>query len=164
MTPFPSRPTRWRAALAGATLIAMAAGYGQPPPAQAGDLVPYAVVDGAIPRPLTDRAGDAARGRAIAAGRQGNCLACHNMPIPEQQFHGDLGPDLAGVGDRLSAGELRLRLVDSKQISDQSVMPSFYRIDGLTRVAPRYQGRPILEAQQIEDLIAYLETLREVAE
>lgn len=125
------------------------------------DLVPFTVVGGEIPAPLTEAPGDAARGRDIAAGRQANCLACHHMPIPEEAFHGDLGPDLAGVGDRLMEGELRLRLVDPKRIDDASVMPAFYRVHGLTRVARRYRDRPILAAQQIEDVIAYLMTLTE---
>ncbi len=125
------------------------------------DLVPFVVIDGEIPAPLTATPGDAARGREIAAGRQANCLACHHMPIPEQPFHGDLGPDLAGVADRLSEGALRLRLVDPKRIDEASVMPAFYRAHGLTRVARRYRDRPILAAQQIEDVIAYLMTLTE---
>jgi len=122
-------------------------------------LVPYEVVDGAIPEPLDGRQGDPARGRAIAAGREGNCLACHHMPIPEEQFHGDVGPDLHGVGSRLSADEIRLRLVDPKQVSEQSIMPAFYVVDRLRRVAEPYEGEPILDAQQIEDLVAYLVTL-----
>ena len=109
----------------------------------------------------TETARDAARGREIAAGRQANCLACHHMPIPEQPFHGDLGPDLAGVADRLTEGALRLRLVDPKRIGEASVMPAFYRVHGLTRVARRYRDRPILAAQQVEDVIAYLMTLTE---
>lgn len=125
------------------------------------DLVPFAVIGGEIPAPLTATPGDAARGREIAAGRQANCLACHHMPIPEEPFHGDLGPDLAGVADRLTEGALRLRLVDPKRIDEASVMPAFYRSHGLTRVARRYRDRPILAAQQIEDVIAYLMTLSE---
>ena len=125
------------------------------------ELVPFAVAGGEIPAPLTTTPGDAARGREIAAGRQANCLACHHMPIPEERFHGDLGPDLAGVAERLTEGELRLRLVDPKRIDEASVMPAFYRAHGLTRVARRYRDRPILAAQQIEDVIAYLMTLNE---
>ena len=125
------------------------------------ELVPFDVIDGEIPAPLTETPGDAARGRDIAAGRQANCLACHHMPIPEEPFHGDLGPDLAGVADRLTEGALRLRLVDPKRIGEASVMPAFYRAHGLTRVARRYRDRPILSAQQIEDVIAYLMTLTE---
>ena len=122
-------------------------------------LVAYRMIGGAIPASLTGQAGDPVRGREIAGGREGNCLACHPMPIPEQQFHGDLGPDLAGVGARLSDGEIRLRLVDPKQVNPDTIMPSFYKRSGLRRVARRYLDQPILEAQQIEDVIAYLATL-----
>lgn len=146
-----------------ATILAVAAGAATANDAtgiEDGGLVPYAVVDGRIPEPLGGLAGDAARGREIAAGREGNCLACHHMPIPEQQFHGDVGPDLHGVGSRLDAGEMRLRLVDPKRIGADSIMPAFYVVDRLRRVAPQYRGQPILSAQQIEDVVAYLRTLR----
>lgn len=124
-------------------------------------LLPYQVIDGEIPAPLGGLIGDPVRGREISAGREGNCLACHNMPIPEQQFHGDVGPDLTGVATRLTEGEIRLRLIDPKQISDQTVMPSFYKVDGLTRVGQRYRGKTILTAVQIEDVVAYLLTLND---
>ena len=117
---------------------------------------PYRVVGDEIPASLTGAPGDPERGREIAAGRDGNCLACHHMPIPEQQFHGDIGPDLAGIGARLSPGALRLRLVDPKRLNAETIMPAFYIVDGLERVAPYYRGRPALDAQQIEDLVAYL--------
>jgi sulfur-oxidizing protein SoxX len=132
-------------------------------PAVAADheLAAYDVVGDQIPASLTGAPGDPARGRAIAAGREGNCLACHNMPIPEQQFHGNIGPNLAGVGARLGAGALRLRLVDAKRLSGSTIMPSFYVVDGLQRVAPYYRGRPALNAEQIEDLVAYLSGLTE---
>ena len=83
------------------------------------------------------------------------------MPIPEEQFHGDIGPDLRGVGDRLSAGQIRLRLVDPKRVNPDTIMPAFHVTDGLERVARRYAGRPILDAGQIEDLVAWLATLTE---
>ncbi len=132
-------------------------------PVQAMDQVlpPYRVVGDEIPASLTGAPGDPARGRAVAAGRAGNCLACHNMPIPEQQFHGDIGPNLAGIGARLSRGALRLRLVDAKRLNARTIMPSFYMVDGLDRVAPYYRGRPALNAEQIEDLVAYLASLTE---
>lgn len=127
------------------------------------ELAPYQVVGDEIPASLTGMPGDPVRGREIAAGREGNCLACHHMPIPEEQFHGDVGPDLAGVGDRLTPGAIRLRLVDPKRVNDATIMPAFHVVDGLERVAPYYRGRPALTAQQIEDLVAYLAGLTEAA-
>lgn len=125
------------------------------------ELAVFDVVGDEIPASLTGAPGDPVRGREIAAGREGNCLACHNMPIPEEQFHGDVGPDLAGIGARLSPGALRLRLVDPKRLNPATIMPAFYTVDGLKRVDPYYRGRPALDAAQIEDLIAYLASLTE---
>jgi len=143
------------AAIALAAVLAAAPGG-----ARADDaVVPYRVVGDEIPEPLAGLTGDPARGRAIAAGREGNCLACHRLPIPEEEFHGDVGPDLGDVGDRLSAGQLRLRLVDPKRVKEDTVMPAFHVVDRLERVAHRYRGRPILGAQQVEDVVAYLKTL-----
>jgi len=120
-----------------------------------------AVVGDGIPAPLASEAGDATRGRAIAANRQvGLCLLCHTAPIPEERFQGDLAPDLAGAGERWSAAQLRLRMVDASRFNPDTIMPSYYRIDGLRRVAPAQQGKPILDAQQIEDVVAWLQTLR----
>ncbi|WP_203072789.1 sulfur oxidation c-type cytochrome SoxX [Falsiroseomonas ponticola] len=112
--------------------------------------------------PLTATPGDPARGRAIVADRtRGLCLLCHSGPIPEERFQGNLAPPLDGAGLRWSAAELRLRLVDGKRLNPDSIMPSYYRTEGLHRVAPAQRGRPILAAQEIEDVIAYLLTLRE---
>jgi sulfur-oxidizing protein SoxX len=123
--------------------------------------VDYQVVERAIPAPLTDQAGDAERGRRIVLDRNGgDCIVCHAMPLPQRQFHGTVGPPLEGVGSRYTAGELRLRLVDPKTINPQTVMPAYYKIEGLYRVLPRYQGQPMLTAQQIEDVVAYLLTLK----
>jgi len=114
-----------------------------------------------IEQPLTDQPGDAARGRAIVANRQvGLCLLCHTGPIPEERFQGNLAPDLAGAGARLSQAQLRLRLVDSRRVNPQSIMPAYFRSDGFVRVDTKWQGRPVLAAQQIEDVVAYLRTLR----
>ena len=125
-------------------------------------LTDYKVVDDAIPAPLTDRKGDPEAGRAIVANRQvGLCLLCHTGPLPEERFQGDLAPDLRGAGGRWNEGQLRLRIVDSSRIVKDTIMPSFYRIDGFHRVAPAFRGKPILSAQQIEDVVAFLQTLKD---
>lgn len=114
----------------------------------------------AIPAPLTQAPADAQRGQAIAVDRaQGNCLACHALPVPEP-LQGNVGPDLHGVASRLSEGELRLRVVDPKIVNAETAMPAYYRVDGLYRVRRDMAGRPILTAQQIEDVVAYLRTLK----
>lgn len=114
-----------------------------------------------IPESLTGAPGNAERGRTIVASRQvGLCLLCHSGPIPEERFQGTLAPDLAGTGSRWSAPQLRLRLVDSRRLNPATIMPSYYRVDGLARVGAAFQGRTLLSAQQIEDVVAYLLTLR----
>jgi sulfur-oxidizing protein SoxX len=124
-------------------------------------LRPYAVVDDAIPQSLTGKPGSPARGRAIVMNRQvGMCLLCHTGPLPNERFQGNIGPDLAGAGSRWNEGQLRLRLVDASRINPATIMPPYYRIEGLARVAPPFRGKPILSAEQIEDVVAYLETLR----
>ena len=111
--------------------------------------------------PLTGASGNASNGRAIVANRQlGLCLLCHSAPIAEESFQGNLGPDLAGVGDRLNAEQLRQRIIDSSRENPATIMPSYFKTDGLTRVAPAYRGKTILSAQQVEDVVAYLQTLR----
>ncbi len=131
-----------------------------PCPAGAQGLRPYTVAGDAIPEPLTAR-GDATRGRALVVERSSTCILCHNGPFPEQKFQGDLAPGLAGTGSRWSEGQLRLRLVDASSLNAATIMPSYYRVDGLTRTGPAWRGKPILSAEQIEDILAYLVTLRE---
>ena len=113
-----------------------------------------------IPASLTGAKGDAARGRAIVANRQvGLCLLCHTGPFPEERFQGDLAPDLRNAA-RLTEGEIRQRIVDPTKVNPQSIMPAYYRSEGLTRVAPAYRGKTVLTPEQIEDVVAYLITLR----
>jgi sulfur-oxidizing protein SoxX len=114
----------------------------------------------AIDTPLTAVAGDPARGRDVLASRDGNCLLCHSVPETGVRLMGNVGPPLSGVGSRLSTGQLRLRLVDSRRLNPESVMPSYFRTDGLVQVAAAYRGKTVLTAQQIEDTIAYLTSLR----
>lgn len=120
------------------------------------------VVDDALPAPLTDVPGDAARGRAIVADRQpGLCLLCHTGPIPEERFQGTLAPNLAGAGRRWSVAQLRLRIVDAQRLNPASLMPPYHRTEGLARVGTAWRGRPLLTAQQVEDVVAYLATLQD---
>jgi L-cysteine S-thiosulfotransferase len=125
-------------------------------------LRPYVVAGDAIPLPLTGARGDAARGKAIVTSRQtGLCLLCHSAPLPEEKFQGTIGPDLRGAGSRSTEGQLRLRIVDPRRFNADTIMPAYYRQDGLERVAPAFRGRTVLTAEQIEDVIAFLMTLRD---
>lgn len=111
--------------------------------------------------PLTSVPGDAQRGRAIVANRQqGLCLLCHAAPIAEERFQGNLAPDLAGVGSRLTPAQLRARMVDSRRLNPDSIMPAYFRASELTRVGASWRSRTLLDAQQIEDVVAYLVTLK----
>jgi L-cysteine S-thiosulfotransferase len=121
----------------------------------------YSVVGDAIPDSLTGMPGDAARGRTLVPERTSTCILCHSGPFPEARFQGDLAPNLAGAGARWSQGQLRLRLVDASRLNPATIMPSYYRVDGLDRVGPAWRGKPILSAEQIEDMVAYLASLRE---
>jgi L-cysteine S-thiosulfotransferase len=129
--------------------------------AKAQALLPYAVVKGGIPDSLTGRPGDAARGHALVLDRASTCILCHSGPFPEARFQGDLAPNLAGTGSRWSLSQLRLRLVDAAQLNPATIMPSYYRVDGLVRVGQSWRDKPILSAEQIEDIVAYLATLRD---
>ena len=140
----------------GCVLLALVAGCAVRVP---GPLVDYRIEGDAIPAPLA-AGGDAVRGRAIVMGRDANCLLCHAIPETGARFMGNVGPSLAGVGARLKEGQLRLRLVDQSRLNRDTVMPSYYRVEGLNRVAAAYRGKPILDARQIEDVVAYLKTLQ----
>ncbi|MEO8302778.1 MAG: sulfur oxidation c-type cytochrome SoxX [Betaproteobacteria bacterium] len=121
----------------------------------------YSIVGDRIPVAFAPAIGDAARGRMLIEARDpANCVLCHAVPDAAIRFAGDVGPPLAGVGARLDAAQLRLRLADNLRVNPQTIMPSYYKRDGLDRVAPAYRGKPILTAQQVEDVVAYLGTLR----
>jgi sulfur-oxidizing protein SoxX len=132
------------------------AAYAQEP------LRPYTIVGDAIPASLTGAKGDAARGRAIVANRQvGLCLLCHSGPFPEERLQGNLSPDLRGAGKRWNEGQLRLRIVDASRLNPETIMPPYYRVERLNRVAAPFRGKPILTAEQIEDVVAFLLTLQD---
>jgi sulfur-oxidizing protein SoxX len=125
-------------------------------------LRPYVIVGDAIAASLTGVPGDAVRGKAIVASRQtGLCLLCHSAPLPEQKFQGSIGPDLKGTASRNTEGQLRLRVVDPRVFNPDTIMPAYYRRDGLTRVAQAFRGKTVLTAQEIEDVVAFLMTLRD---
>ena len=114
----------------------------------------------AIPTSLTGASGDPVRGRALVANRQlGLCLLCHSGPFPEERFQGNLAPDLRSAA-RLSEAEIRARIVDPRRANPESIMPAYFRTEDLTRVAPALKGKTVLTAEQIEDIVAYLVTLK----
>jgi len=116
-----------------------------------------------LPAPLTGKPGDAKEGAKVVAGRRlGNCLSCHEIgALREEEFHGDVGPPLDGVAERWDTAALRMIVVNPKIVfGGETVMPAFYRITGLNRVRPEFSGRPVLTAQQIEDVVAFLATLK----
>ncbi|MGJ5181668.1 sulfur oxidation c-type cytochrome SoxX [Bradyrhizobium oligotrophicum] len=129
--------------------------------AAAQTLTPYKVTSDGIADSLTGQPGDATRGRAMVLARSSTCILCHSGPFPEARFQGDLAPSLAGAGSRSTTAQLRLRLVDASRVNAETIMPSYYRIEGLTRVGAAWRDKPILSAEQIEDIVAYLATLRE---
>lgn len=121
----------------------------------------FEVVGDGIPQPLTATSGNAERGRAIVANRQvGLCLLCHSGPFPDERFQGNLAPSLAGAGARWTPAQLRLRIADNRRLNPDSLMPAFHRTAGLQRVGGAWQGRPVLDAQQVEDVVAFLGTLQ----
>lgn len=121
---------------------------------------PLRVVGDAAPEALA-QAGDPARGRALVVARESaNCVLCHAVPDPAVRFSGNVGPSLAGIGARMSPAQIRLRVADNLRVNPASVMPSYYKTDGLDRVAPAYAGKTILSAQDVEDVVAWLATLQ----
>ena len=115
-----------------------------------------------IAEPLCGLEGNPERGRKVAIDtHQGNCLACHIMPIPDEPLHGTVGPPLLAIASRLSEGQIRLRIVDEQLVNPDTIMPGFYKDPRLAnRVATEYWGKTFLTAQQVEDLVAYLVTLK----
>jgi L-cysteine S-thiosulfotransferase len=125
-------------------------------------LVKFEVKNGGIPASLTGHPGDPQKGRAVVVNRvQGNCLACHAISaLSSEPYHGNVGPSLDGVARRLSPAEMRLRIVDATKLNADTMMPPFYRVDGLNKVMHQFQGKPVLTAEQVEDVVAFLETLK----
>jgi sulfur-oxidizing protein SoxX len=139
-----------RPAIGAAAALLAAAAFAQPS---------FEIVGDAIPKPLAAEPGDAARGRSIVVNRdQGGCTLCHEVP-GETRF-GNIAPPLAGAGAKLSAGQLRLRVADSSLVNPDTPMPAYFRTEGLRQVASAYRGKPVLSAQQVEDVVAYLATLK----
>jgi sulfur-oxidizing protein SoxX len=129
--------------------------------ARAETVRPFTVVEDTIPHSLTGRRGDPQRGREVVVSRElGNCLICHRTPVPEEQFQGSIGPDLSGVATRLSEGQIRLRIVDVSRLNPATIMPPYYRVEGLRRVLAAYRDKPVLTAEQVEDAVAFLITFR----
>lgn len=128
-------------------------------------VVPASVMfaDGSVEKSLSGQAGDPTEGRSVFINRKlGNCLACHmNSEIPEQSFHGEVGPPLDGVADRWTEAELRGIVANAKQMFDGTIMPAFYIDSGYERPLEKFTGKSILNAQQVEDVVAYLLTLKE---
>ncbi len=123
--------------------------------------ISYRIVDDGIPAALTAQAGDAARGRDIASNRQvGMCLLCHQMPAGGDRFQGDIATNLGGAGSRWTVPQLRLRIVDSRRLNADGVMPAYYKTEPFARVGANWRGKPILDAQQVEDVVAWLVTLK----
>jgi sulfur-oxidizing protein SoxX len=162
----PGRLARMRAWAGGPSLLTslllwVAAGLAGGP-AGAAAATTYEVIGDAVPTPLGGLQGSAERGRALVVNRrEGLCLLCHSGPFPEERFQGNLAPNLAGAGSRWNAGQLRLRLIDTQRLNPDTVMPAHHRHQGLQQVATRLQGHTLFTAQQIEDVVSFLQTLRD---
>ncbi len=130
--------------------------------AVADGLMKYEIADNAIVKSLTGKPGDAAKGvKAFTNRKLGNCLACHQVTaLAAQPFHGQIAPPLDGVAERYNEGQLRMQVVNAKQINPDTIMPAFYRTDGLHRVLDKFKDKPILTAEEVEDVVAYLKTLK----
>lgn len=149
-------------ALAAALVLTTGAAIAQDAKVSDPGLAAYEVKDYAIEKSLTGKPGDPAQGRKWAiTGGQGNCVICHKLPIPEVAFRiGNVGPDLTEVGSRLTPAEIRMRIVNPKLLNEETIMPAYYKVSGFHRVEKRFEGKPMLTAEQVEDLVAYLSTLK----
>ncbi len=145
-----------------AGVLAVASMIGTQSAFSASHMKKYTIENDAINTSLTGKPGDAAKGRKLAVNRKkGNCLACHVISdLKDQPFHGNVGPSLDGVADRYTEGELRLRVVNPKFFHSGSIMPAFYKKSGLNRVIKKFKDKTILTAQEVEDVVAYLKTLK----
>ena len=124
-------------------------------------LVAQTFVADQIVTSLSGYPGNVVRGRALVVSRQeGLCILCHSGPFPEERFQGTLAPDIAASAALLSTAQLRARIVDASRFNPDTIMPSYFRTDGLTRVAPQFAGKTILTAQEIEDVVAFLVSLK----
>ena len=143
--------------------LAMLAGLTATSASASEPLVPANAISGdEIPSPLMSLTGDPDNGRLVFMDReQGHCVLCHKVEALEAGFQGDIGPNLTEVGDRLTTGQIRLRIVDYQEVLNGALMPSYFRIHDLNQVEAAYEGKPILSAQQVEDLVAWLSTLKE---
>jgi sulfur-oxidizing protein SoxX len=149
------------AALAGAAAAMSGSVAAAPSGSEPGNLARFRVIADGIPEAIGGAAGNAERGRALIVGREAaNCVLCHAVPEPGVRFSGNLGPPLGGVARTLTFAQLRLRVVDNMRLNPRTIMPSYYRIEGFDQVAGAYRGKPILDAEQIEDIVAYLATLK----
>ncbi len=130
--------------------------------ASADGLVKYKVADNAIQQSLTGKPGDAAEGVKTFTNRKlGNCLGCHQVTaLAKEPFHGEIGPSLDGVAGRYSEAQLRMQVVNAKVLNPDTIMPAFYRTEGLHRVLDNFKDKPILTAEEVENVVAYLKTLK----
>jgi len=125
-------------------------------------LMKYEVVDNGVAKSLTGKPGDPEKGvKTFTNRRLGNCLACHQVTaLASQPFHGEIGPSLDGVADRYTEAQLRMQVINAKVINPDTIMPAFYRTDGFHRVLDKFKDKPILTAEEVEDVVAYLKTLK----
>ena len=129
--------------------------------ATAQDIAGFTVLGDGIDVPLAGLKGDAARGQKLAFDpERGNCTICHPVPGGDPRGQGTIGPSLAGVGGRLTLAQLRLRVVDGTRINPATIMPPYHRVDGLNRVGTAWRGKPVLAAQEVEDVVMFLATLK----